>query len=385
VRALRALSLANLTSFLRDRAALFWTLAFPILFVVLFGTIFSGGGTPSYTLGWVDQDQTPASAALKAVVQGIPGLQLTLQTGSLEDEQAAMRQGHIDAILAIPQGYGSAVGGAGQATPGGGGGTGPVASGLPAATGPTVQLALYVDPSQSTTATTLRQIVQSIADATNLRIAGGSAVISVESHQLQTQALSNVSYFVPSILAMALMQLGVFAAIPLVQQREKLILKRLNATPLPRWTLVVSNIAVRLVIAAAQTTLIIAIGVGFLGVQLNGDWPTTVGIVALGAVTFVSIGYVIASFARTEESANGMTSVVQFPLMFLSGIFFPLEIMPQWLRSIATFMPLTYLGDALRQVMVGGTPFVPLGVDVAVLAGWLVVCLGISARFFRWE
>jgi ABC-2 type transport system permease protein len=134
-----------------------------------------------------------------------------------------------------------------------------------------------------------------------------------------------------------------------------------------------------------QTALIDAIGVGLLGVQLTGSWLEIIGIVFLGAVTFVSIGYVIASFARTEEAANGMTSIVQFPLMFLSGIFFPLEILPSWLRSVATVMPLTYLGDALRQVMVGGTPFVPLGVDVAVLAGWLVVCLGISTRFFRWQ
>jgi ABC-2 type transport system permease protein len=194
-----------------------------------------------------------------------------------------------------------------------------------------------------------------------------------------------VSYFVPSILAMALMQLGVFAAIPLVQQREKLILKRLNATPLPRWTLVLSNIFVRLVIAAVQTVLLVVIGIELLHVELAGNWPQVILVVALGALTFVSIGYVIASFARTEEAANGMTSIVQFPLMFLSGIFFPLEIMPDWLRSIATLMPLTYLGDALRQTMVGGIPFVPLWADVAILGAWLAVCFGISARFFRWQ
>jgi ABC-2 type transport system permease protein len=142
---------------------------------------------------------------------------------------------------------------------------------------------------------------------------------------------------------------------------------------------------VRLVIAVVQTILLVAIGVGFLHVQLSGNWLPVILVVGLGALTFVSIGYVIASFARTEEAANGMTSIVQFPLMFLSGIFFPLEIMPDWLRSIATLMPLTYLGDALRQTMVGGIPFVPLGLDLAILAGWLLVCLGISARFFRWQ
>jgi ABC-2 type transport system permease protein len=80
-----------------------------------------------------------------------------------------------------------------------------------------------------------------------------------------------------------------------------------------------------------------------------------------------------------------MTSIVQFPLMFLGGIFFPLEAMPDWLRGVATFMPLTYLGDALRQTMVGGTPFQPLPIDAIVLGAWLVVTLGISARFFRWQ
>jgi ABC-2 type transport system permease protein len=173
---------------------------------------------------------------------------------------------------------------------------------------------------------------------------------------------------------MALMQLGVFAAIPLVQQREKLILKRLNATPLPRWTLVGSNVIVRLIIAAVQTVLILGIGITVLDVEVAGNWALIAGFVVLGALAFTSLGYVIASFARTEEAANGMTSIVQFPLMFLSGIFFPLEIMPEWLRGVATFMPLTYLGDALRQTMVGGGAYAPLGVDVLVLGGWMIAC-----------
>jgi ABC-2 type transport system permease protein len=80
-----------------------------------------------------------------------------------------------------------------------------------------------------------------------------------------------------------------------------------------------------------------------------------------------------------------MTSVVQFPLMFLSGTFFPIDAMPDALRTVARAMPLTYLGDALRQVMVNGTPFSPLWVCFAVLVAWLIVCFGIAARFFRWQ
>jgi ABC-2 type transport system permease protein len=365
LRALMALSLANLRSFIRDRAALFWTLAFPITFVILFGTIFSGSGS-DYRLGWVDQDQSQPSTALRAAFAANAPVELV--DGTFEESKARMLDGDVDAILVIPRGLAVVIDAAhaGQ-------------------TPDPVNVTIITDPSRSNTALALQQIATGLVMSANLQLSGARPLLSVAPETLQTQRLNSVSFFVPSILGMALMQLGVFAAIPLVQQREKLILKRLNATPLPRWALVGSNVVVRLLIAAAQTALILGIGFAVLGVEVSGNWPLIVAFVALGALTFTSIGYVIASFAKTEEAANGMTSIVQFPLMFLSGIFFPLEVMPDWLRGVATFMPLTYLGDALRQTMVGGTAFQPLPIDALVLGGWLVVTLAISARFFRWQ
>ncbi len=181
------------------------------------------------------------------------------------------------------------------------------------------------------------------------------------------------------------MQVGIFAAIPLVADREKLILKRLAATPLRRWQLVGSNVLMRLLIALAQTAIIITVGSLAFGVEIVGSMLLTLGFVVLGAVTFLALGYVIASFATTEDSANSMTSMIQFPMMFLSGAFFPIDQMPPFLLSIARAIPLTYLADALRQVMVGGAPFAPLYVCAAVLLGWLVVCFGIASRKFRWQ
>jgi ABC-2 type transport system permease protein len=370
MHALLNLTAANIRSFVRDRAALFWTLAFPIVFVVLFGTIFGGSGNASFKIGWVDLDGTGPSRQLQRVFSATQVL--TIQPGSQDDELDAMRRGDVDAVIVVPAGFGAV---ADTALANGANG------GVPSSTA----LTLYTDPSRSTNAQTISQIVESVTMAENQALSGRPAVLTVQPQSLQTETLNGVSYFVPSILAMALMQLGVFASIPLVQQREKLILKRLNATPLPRWTLVGSNILMRLLIAALQTVLILGIGIGLLNVQITGNLVLMGVFVAIGAVTFISLGYVIASFARTEEAANGMTSIVQFPLMFLSGIFFPIELMPQWLKGVATFMPLTYLGDALRQTMVGGSAFAPLPLDMAVLGGWLLVCLGISARYFRWQ
>jgi ABC-2 type transport system permease protein len=141
----------------------------------------------------------------------------------------------------------------------------------------------------------------------------------------------------------------------------------------------------RLLIAVFQTVIIVGVGSVAYHVEIAGSWLLIGALILLGSLAFIALGYVIASFARTEESANGMTSVVQFPLMFLSGTFFPIDAMPDALKVVARALPLTYLGDGLRQVMVAGTPFAPLWVCFAFLAVWLVVCFGIAARFFRWQ
>ena len=367
--ALLALTVANIRSFVRDRAALFWTIAFPIIFVVLFGTLFGGGGTADYKVGWVDLDATAASARLEAAFASA-GV-LTLERATEADALARTRSGDLDALIVVPRGYGEAVASLV-------GGTGP--------SGGTLALTLYTDPSHTVTAQALRQIVAGVTTGVNQSLTGRPPLLSVETRSIQgAAALNGASYYVPSILAMAIMQLGVFAAVPLVQQREKLILKRLGATPLPRSTLVGSNVLLRLIIAAGQTVIILAVGIAVFHVEMTGSWIAMAMLVALGALAFTSLGYVIASFARTEEAANGVTQVVQVPMMFLSGVFFPIALMPDWMQGIARLLPLTYLADALRQTMVGGSPFAPLSVCVAVLGGWLVVCLGISARYFRWQ
>jgi ABC-2 type transport system permease protein len=363
MRALVSLTVANLRSFVRDRAALFWILAFPIIFVVLFGTIFSGGGTPEYKIGWVDEDRTPVSGQLRTAFATPAFLKLTDETDRAAALEA-MKSGALDAIVVVPAGVGVAVA-SGAAVP--------------------AKLVVITDASQTTTSTAIQQTMAQVVGGMNQALSGRPPALGIAPQTLQTEHLTSTSFFVPSILAMALMQLGVFSAIPLVSLREKLILKRLSATPLKRWTLVGSNVIVRLILGAAQTALILGIGIGALGVRVTGGPLAIAGLVVLGALTFIALGYVIASFARTEEAANGVTQVVQVPMMFLSGIFFPIELMPEWLRGVAVFMPLTYLGDALRQTMVGGTPFAPLGVDVLVLGAWLVVCMLISARFFRWQ
>jgi ABC-2 type transport system permease protein len=360
MRTLRLLTIANIKSLTRDRAALFWTFLFPVMFVLLFGMIFSGSGNTKIPVGFVDQDQTMASSGLRTGFEQVTILDL--KQGSLEDELAAMKRGEVSAVIVIPAGL--------QAS---------AASKAPLA------IEVYTDPTNSQTTQIMESIVEKIANAFNLQLAGGTEVLTVTTRPIQSEALSAVGYLVPSILAMALMQLGVFAAIPLVQQREKGILKRMGATPLPRWMLIGSNILVRLIVAIADAVVILGIGYLLFDLKSSGSLLAVAGLTLLGAAAFLALGFLLAAFVRTEEQATGVVQLVQIPMMFLSGIFFSFTFLPEFLQTIARFLPLTYLGDALRQVMVNGTPVASLEFDILVLVGWLVVCLGISARYFRWE
>ena len=364
MNALLALTIANIKSYVRDRAALFWTLAFPLIFIFMFGFIFQGGGGAELTLGWVDRDASPAAAQLRDAFKATDIVELVETTE--EDALAQMREGEVDAVIVVPDGYGDAL------APGAAGG----------ATAP-VALTVYTDPSRQNVTGTVFQAVGSVLGVVNL--GGRPPLVVPDVKTIQTENLNFISYFVPSMLGLSVMQVGIFAAIPLVADREKLILKRLAATPLRRWQLVGSNVLMRLLIALVQAVIIVGVGAFAFGVQITGSIPLVVGFVVLGAVAFLALGYVVASFAMTEDSANGMTSIVQFPMMFLSGTFFPIDDMPDVLQVIARIIPLTYLSDALRQVMVGGAAFAPLWVCAAVLVGWLVVCFGIAAVKFRWQ
>ena len=360
MNALLRLTVANIRSFTRDRAALFWTLAFPLIFVVLFGSIFSGGNNQR-SIGFADLDASPAAAQLKAAFGSIDGVKLV--DGSEDDLVARMKKGEVSAVIVVPQGYATTV----------------AAKAAPAA------LKVYTDPSQSSADCATRQLVGYVLSAVNQAATGQPPAVEPAFQTIQTNDLSFISYLVPSILGMSLMQVGVFAAIPLVADRQKLILKRLQATPLRRWQLVGSNVLMRLLIAVLQTVIIVGVGSVFYHVQIAGSWPLIGALILLGSLAFIALGYVIASFASTEDAANGMTGAVQFPLMFLSGTFFPIDAMPDALKTVARILPLTYLGDGLRQVMVDGTPFAPLWFCFAFLLAWLIVMFGIAARFFRWQ
>jgi ABC-2 type transport system permease protein len=192
--------------------------------------------------------------------------------------------------------------------------------------------------------------------------------------------------FVPNVLGIALVWLGLFGtAMPVAQQREGQVLRRLGVTPLSPVALLTGQVAWRLTVAIIQTALFLIVGYIAFGVTVEGDWLLFAGAVALGALVFICLGYFLASVFRSTEGTIAALQLVNFPLMFLSGSLFPVESLPSYFRPVVDVMPLTYLSDALRQLIIGAPPLYPLWLDFAVMSGWLVVLVVLTARCWRWE
>jgi ABC-2 type transport system permease protein len=361
MRAFYKLLIASFKQFFRDRTALFFTFAFPLLFMLIFGLVFSNEDDVSYDIGLVNSGGSSAAAAgISQALSQIPIF--SINEGELADKLAELENGDLRAVVVIPADIESSI-----------------------ASGKTADITVYYDPSQSTSVQIILPVLTQTINEINRQLTQQPVLLKLSEQSIQSRHLRAIDYLVPGILAMAILFLALFGGLPLVQWREKQVLKRFSAAPLRRSTLIISQVAYRLVLAVMQTIIIVVIAYFVFNVQVIGSWLMLFAIVFLGTLTFVSLGYLAISRARTTEGAMPIIQLIQFPMLFLSGIFFQVEFLPDFMRPIVTAMPLTYLGDALRQIMVGATPLYPLSTDAAVLAGWLVVCMVLAIRLFRWE
>lgn len=360
MNAFQKLVASEIKQFVRERSALFWTFAFPVFFILIFGAIFSGEGDVTFHVGLVVQDDSPAAQGLSTALEQVPAFELHI--GEQDAELQALEEGDRRAVIIIPRDFGLTVSQGGEGS-----------------------VDVYYDPTQTSSAQVVLPIIRRVVDEFDRMLGGAPSLIELNEETLQTHNLRSIDYLVPGILAMALMQLGIFAAVPLVVQRENRVLKRLGATPLRRSTMVISIVAFRLLVAVGQAAVIIFVARLVFHVPMMGSWLFLAGMIMLGTLTFLAMGYMLSSFTKTQETVMPVLMAVQFPMMFLSGIFFPVEFMPDFMRPILTAMPLTYLGDSLRQIMVESSALHSHLINIAVLGSWFVVCLIVAVRFFRWE
>ncbi len=194
------------------------------------------------------------------------------------------------------------------------------------------------------------------------------------------------SAYIPGMLGVAILWLGVFGvAPPLVQMREQQVLRRISATPLKRSTFLAAQVAWRVTTGMLQAVIMLLFGMLALDLKIDGSPLLLTAMTLLGTLVFVTMGFLLAGLSKSNESVVAIGQVVQFPMMFLSGTLFPLEMLPDFLRPVAGAMPLTYLADGLKQTMLNAPPLYPLWLDFTVLGGALLLLVLLAIRFFRWE
>jgi ABC-2 type transport system permease protein len=354
-----SLFVASFKMFIRNRAALFFSLFVPLLIMLIFGVLNFGGGT-SVSLGLVDQAQTDRSHALVKALQQTDTFEL--HPGARDAELAQLKEGHRDLVLVIPAGY--------QLTP---------------PTSTARGLVAYSNSSKPEQAQVGALLLNAMVG--QLLASGGSGsgepLVSVEA--LPGRSLGYIDFLVPGILGLTLMQLGLFSvSFGFVQLKRTGALRRLFATPTSPAYFLAAQVTSRLIIGLTQVLVLLGVGLWF-GLHLVGSIPLLLAISLLGSIIFLAIGFSIAGWAKNEDQAAPVANLVSLPMTFLSGVFFSRDAMPDFLRTVTDYLPLTYLNHALRSVVNDGAGVGAIGGDLLGMAVWAVIAFLLAVRLFRWE
>lgn len=199
--------------------------------------------------------------------------------------------------------------------------------------------------------------------------------------------LPYINYVAPGVLSWGVGNAALFGpAFALMHWRRDDILRLVWRTPTPLPTVLGSRYAVAVVVGLAQAVLFTAVALlPVFGLHLSGQWPLAVPLLVFGVAAFLAMGLVVGSLADTPEAVAAIANCVMVPMAFLSGAFYPADLLPGWIRTLSWALPLRYLDDGLTDVLAGRGGLGSLALDCAGLAGFAALFGLIAARTFRWS
>ncbi|MGO8978838.1 MAG: ABC transporter permease [Streptosporangiaceae bacterium] len=350
--AFRSLTRAMFRGFVRDRAALVFSILIPALFLVLFGSIYKDSTTPKITVIEVGQvsllDQaTAASGGQLARI-------MTVTRGNgLAAALADVRKGSYDAAVQ-QQGR---------------------------------RLLVHYSIADQTTAGVVQAVFSSIVQQANQATGPAGASFQLQSRQVEDKSLKPIQYLAPGLLGWAIASGAAFgAAITLVEWRRNKLLRRLRLAPVGAGSVVLARVGVAIVVALIQMAVFLGIAtLPYFGLKLTASWWMAIPVVICGTLSFMSIGLLVGSFARTQQAATSIANLIILPMAFLGGAFIPLDFAPAWIREVSYAMPLRYLVTGMQNVMARGEGPASALPAIAILLGIAAVLTLASVRVFRWD
>jgi ABC-type multidrug transport system permease subunit len=327
--------------FYREPEAIFWVFGFPIVLAFALGIAFRNRGPGELRVAVA---RAAGDSSLAAALARAPGL-----TAVVLDSPAArleLRTGRV-ALLVIP--------------------------GDP--------IVYRYDSTR-----TESRLARLAADDAVQRLRGRADPARVRDARVTEPGSRYIDFLIPGLLGMNLMGSGLWGVgFSVVQHRTKKLLKRLMATPMRRSHYLLSFVLSRLVFLLVEVAALVGFAWWIFDVGVRGSLGAVGFITLLGAMSFAGLGMLVASRARTVEAVSGLMNLVMLPMWILSGTFFSYARFPDAMQPFVRALPLTALNDALRAVMIDGSPLAQVGTPLAIVAGWGVVSFGVALAIFRWR
>lgn len=342
--------------YFRDRTSVFWGIVFPLLLMGLIGVAFGRSDSISYTVSFVDHGGGMLAQGVRQGLSQVPVFKI-VDDPSEADALAALRAGRRVLAVVVPA----------------------VATGG--------EIRAYYDQTRIQDSQVALTILQRFIAEANLRLSGANPIVRLHPEGIAgPRQVKFFDFLLPGILAMTVMQTGLLGVTEvLTTLRQRLILKRVLATPVLPIVFLGGLTARYTATILVQLGIIVAVGVFIFHATIIGSLGGLIGLAIFGTLVAVGIGFAISTVAATPETANMLGSVIHFPMMFLSGTFWPREFMPAFIQPVIRALPLTPLVDAMRGIGARGDPLTLYLPGLAYLGLWGLVAYGVAATRFRWE
>jgi ABC-2 type transport system permease protein len=354
----------------RSREGFFFTLIFPIILILLFGAIFSGGGISQTTVYVQNLDSGPGGTLFISALNSTSNNCSAAATSGLCLRPVAADQNFSEYLssksvsdgIVIPQGFSAAVA--------------PMAN-------QSFNIILYGNPT-STTSAVVSGITSQILNRFDLSEATGVHSVGITSRTAASSAYKYIDFLIPGLIGFAALTSPMFALVNIssTYRRDK-VFKLLSLTPLTKTEWLLSKIIWYIGTTVVSFLLMSVVGVYAFGAHIAVTWGIAI-FLAIGPFFFVSLGMLVGTISNSPESAAVVGNLVTFPMMFLSGTFFPVASMPMYLQGVAHVLPLYYMIDGLNNVMIYGN-YGPALFDAGLLVVLSVIVFALAVRFFRWR
>lgn len=350
---------------LRDPVTLIVLFAIPVLLLVLFGAFIGRGDAGGVTLkvAVVNNSDEQFAEDFVAQLKKVEVLSVDEDTTKLSDAETKLKDSQLDGIIELPSGFGKRVD-----------------------ERPTGTVRLLSDAGDRSSVDILMGVMSSVAEQSNAAITGGEAPIKIQQSSVQGTASQPVDVLYPMFTSMSIMMVGIFAVASTIPSDKKTgILRRMRVTPFRVSQLIGGIVLAYLVISFLVVAVMTSIAMVAFGMEVRGDWLSLAAIVLIGSMLMIALGVMIGGWAKNTTQSEIYGQIIFIGSLAFSGLWLPRTLMPDWLRDITAFLPLTPLIEGMERIVVEGLAITDIGFQLAVIAGWFVVVFLVGMKTFRWE